>query len=61
MVKRIGGSYREVDKQAAVEMYLNGPETMANVARVLGMSKSSLNQWLQVYRAKHPEDRRGMR
>ena len=61
MVKRIGGSYREADKQAAIEMYLSGPETMANVARVLGMSKSSLNQWLQVYRAQHPEDRRGQR
>ena len=61
MVKRIGGSYREAEKTAAIEMYLNGPETMENVAKVLGMSKSSLNQWLQVYRAKNPEDRRGMR
>ena len=61
MVKRIGGAYREADKTAAIEMYLNGPETMENVARVLGMSKSSLNIWLQQYRAKNPNDRRGMR
>ena len=51
MVKRIGGSYREADKMAAIEMYLSGPETMANVASTAGNVEKQPEPVLQVYRA----------
>ena len=50
--------YTDKDKAAAVEMYLSGPNSMRAVADALGMNVNSLNIWIQIYRANHPEDAR---
>ena len=50
--------YTNKDKAAAVEMYLSGPSSMRAVANALGMNVNSLNIWVQIYRAKYPEDER---
>ena len=39
-------------------MYLSGPNSMRAVADALGMNVNSLNIWVQIYRANHPEDER---
>ena len=57
MVKR-KAKYTEDERAAAVEMYLSGPESIPAVAKALGVSPSSLNYWLQIHRAAHPEDTR---
>ena len=51
-------TYTRDDKGAAVEMYLSGPNSMRAVADALGMNVNSLNIWIQIYRANHPEDER---
>ena len=50
--------YTEVDKSAAVEMYLNGPNSMQDVAKALGMSWSTLQRWVNLHRVSCPEDKR---
>lgn len=52
--------YSPEDQAAAVEMYLASPksETLRSVAHALTISQSSLHNWVQEYRAAHPEDER---
>ena len=52
--------YSEADHAAAVDMYLASPksETLRSVAHALSISQSSLHNWVQDYRAAHPEDGR---
>ena len=58
MVKRRGRAYPEMERDAAVEMYLSGPEGIITVAKTLGMSPSTLQTWITLHRAAHPEDKR---
>ena len=52
--------YSQQDQAAAVEMYLSSPksETLGTVAHALGISASSLHNWVQDHRRDHPEDQR---
>ena len=58
MVKTRHRRYPDEDVLAAVEMYLNGPNSLKDTAKVLGMSWSTLLRWVQLHRAAHPEDKR---
>ena len=56
MVKHRAPRYTQQDAAAAVEMYLSGPEGLHKVAKALGVSWSTLQRWVQLHRAAHPED-----
>ena len=58
MVKSKRRKYTEKTRTDAVEMYLSGPEGMREVAHALEIAVSSLNNWVQLHRAAHPEDER---
>ena len=60
MRQRKRRAYPDAEKAAAVEMYLNSPpsETLRSMAHALGMSQSSLHNWVQDHRRDHPEDQR---
>ena len=58
MVKRRGQAYSDKDRESAIEMYLSGPEGYREVSKALGMSSGTLQIWVSMYRAGHPEDTR---
>ena len=60
MANRKRRAYPDNERAAAVEMYLASPpsETLRSTAHALGMSQSSLHNWVQDYRRDHPEDER---
>ena len=51
-------AYSNQEKAAAVEMYLSGPNSMREVANVLNLNVGSINTWVTLHRAAHPEDER---
>ncbi|MBO3752578.1 transposase [Streptosporangiaceae bacterium NEAU-GS5] len=42
-------------KQEAVRMVLDGPRTVADVAREFGMNPTTLGSWVNMHKATHPE------
>lgn len=43
-------------RDEAVKMALDGPRSVAEVARELGLNPGTLGNWVAAYRRKHPED-----
>ena len=39
-------------------MYLSGPEGYREVAKALGMAPGTLQGWVTMHRATHPDDKR---
>ena len=52
MVKKQSKRYTAEEKDAAVQMYLNGPEGLREVSHALGISVSSLALWVQLHYAR---------
>lgn len=50
--KKFSPEYRD----EAVKMVLDGPRSIAEVARELGLNAGTLGNWVSSYRKKHPEE-----
>jgi transposase len=48
-----GKSYTPEFKEQAVKRVIDGPETMAQVGRDLGVNDKTLGGWVSAYRRKH--------